>query len=125
MTPTDLIAKLESASEGSRELSDAVLEACGRDCNWLRSLARDDPSFVIPDPSRSLDAARALVPEGWDWRIQSEDGGGYVWIWPAGGDYLNAENGEAATPELALCAAVLRARCSTSSTRAPARSGSG
>ena len=49
-----LITGLETASEGSRELSDRVLKVLGK---WGHD------SFVVPDPTRSVDAALALVPE--------------------------------------------------------------
>lgn len=68
-----------------------------------------------PDPTASLDAAAALVPEGFMWRVQS---------WPDGVNEAFAERGSgdfgavearhtrsfAATPALALAAAACRAR---------------
>jgi hypothetical protein len=85
MTLSDLITKLEAATEGSRELSDEVLLACG----WVREGTRDprldcwrDPQGNVydhwndphgratqvvprPSPTESIDAALTLVPDDW------------------------------------------------------------
>lgn len=123
---TSLIARLESAGEGSRELSDAVLVALG----WVRSPDRDEPGFVeddwidpeggrwwpAPDPAVSLDDALALVDEGWQWLLR---GLGWYGQRPAAKlefivsdatDGMRTIWGKAATPALALCAAILRAK---------------
>ena len=72
-TMTDLLSRLQQASEGSRELSDEMLLACGwkiGEGSWFI-----DPSgskFLPddrPDPTRSLDDAVALVPEGWNRKV--------------------------------------------------------
>ncbi len=65
--------------------------------------------------TRSLDAAMTLVPEGWAYKI------GRTWceLWPVSSELTDEQWPEgwdddrqhiAATPALALCAAVLRAR---------------
>jgi hypothetical protein len=79
--PSDstLIARLEAATEGSRELSDEALLACGWRCEpeWSEDhetlrmwyapgeLAGSQLSRNRPDPTRSIDdAERWMVPEG-------------------------------------------------------------
>lgn len=67
----DLISKLEVATKGSREL-DAQIVAhlyCGKSGHWhpLSSLATDSrcfPSYIDNGPTRSLDAAMMLTPDG-------------------------------------------------------------
>ena len=72
---TDLIARLEAAPEGSRELSDEVLLAVGwehidtgdvREEQWV---SPGGMYFIVsprPDPTRSIDdALKWMVPEGW------------------------------------------------------------
>jgi hypothetical protein len=74
-----LIARLEAAEEGSRELSDEALLACGWRCSpewssdhetlrmWYApgKLAGSQLSRNRPDPTRSIDdAERWMVPEG-------------------------------------------------------------
>jgi len=69
----DLIGALEAATEGSRELSDRVLMACG----WVRKSVFE---FTPPDrggrnydfcsdPTRNLQDAVDLVPTGWRWAV--------------------------------------------------------
>jgi len=82
---TDLATRLEQAPEGSRELSDEVLRAMGFTqpipempgvWHWPESMwAKVDNDMVSgtfgprrsnrPDPTRSVDDALSLVPEGW------------------------------------------------------------
>ena len=117
-----LIAKLEKAPEGSRELDRSIHE-------WLM-----DPEQVAPFSSRwdaiphyttSLDAARTLVPEEWMVASISEfirsggKGSGVMLIRTADAEKELAEianpwdalhRTEAATPALALTAASLKAR---------------
>lgn len=89
----DLIERLEAAEGPSRELSDAVLLACG----WRSTEAEgekdarlfcwSDPAGDIydwwddpharssgpmqhrPHPTESVDAALSWVPEGWGWSV--------------------------------------------------------
>lgn len=131
-----LIAKLEGAEAGSRELSDEFLLALG----WTRT-----PGYFVepenvrwwadnshPSPTESVDDALALVPDGWTWSGSGRDDAcGYcettdyrkpymVIAGPmeeTGGDfyeppeaYRETHESWAATPALALCAAILRAR---------------
>ncbi|KQM37984.1 hypothetical protein [Sphingomonas sp. Leaf10] len=54
----------------------------------------------------SLDAAMALVPEGWEWNVW---GSGYCRIMHPQ-THRNDKDGRSCTPALALCAAALRAQ---------------
>ncbi len=122
----DLITRLESASEGSRELSDEVLAAVG----WKKNVqgvrwGRDADGLSVhhshlPSPTESVDAALSLMPDfkghsGWrvsNWH-EGKAGGG-AWIdWsndPVMSFSEHHVDAHAATPELALCIAALRAR---------------
>lgn len=101
MTNAELVAKLEAATEGSRELDYAV------------EMSRYDPETMyalnlklsgdLPHYTTSLDAALTLVPEGYCWSI------GFagrtianVWKTPT--------PSKGGTPALALCIAALKAR---------------
>ncbi len=121
MTDT-LIEKLEQAEEGSRELSDEVLLACGwRKTRWVPTgePAWFDPQgsngSYLPHPTRSLDdCLRYAVPEGW-WPEQlswASDGSlviATIWNRDPGDGYKSCD-GDAANPALALCIAALKAR---------------
>lgn len=75
MSIDELIAKLEMAPEGSRELGDEILLATGWRRGsvgyWLGPIimwSKDDRSYddgKQPNPTTSLDAAIMLVPKGW------------------------------------------------------------
>lgn len=111
-----LIQRLQEAGEGSRELSDEVLRACGWDIviegHWLRRYVPGGvyswPLDEAPDPSRSIDDVVALLPEGFDWD-RCRNGVATVHDLRPGMPYRGYE-GWAATPALALCAAIIRAR---------------
>jgi hypothetical protein len=113
----DLIARLEAATEGSRELDIAVGRAAGEEVDLERDqhgrplfrLARDAWG-ILPHYTTSLDAALTLVPEGHlHW---------YVGRWPIGYRAEICRHHQTpphipmigATPALALCIAALRAR---------------
>jgi hypothetical protein len=97
MTPTDLKALIADIEAGpvTRELSDRVLLAFGWKKVGVRELTAqgekivhfDDPNgkrfayFLsgkhrsrreIPSPLTSLDDAMKMVPEGYDWRVDSD-----------------------------------------------------
>lgn len=81
----DLIERLEKATGPDHELGRAVLLACGwsKTCvgyymgqqfYWGspdRKITFDDDFFHRYDPTRSIDAALTLVPEGMSWAIKS------------------------------------------------------
>lgn len=98
-----LASRVAAATEGSRELD--------KEIGLMPSVLN-----VRHHYTRSLDAALALVPEGWNRRL-SEDDNGRWWAELRHG-YETSFNKvvgsvQAATPALALCAAALRARAAT------------
>lgn len=124
MTLTALIDEIERATEGSAALDDKIASAVltFEQTVRLKGSPDDDPGFAAyryPDGSigsalrysRSLDAARTLVPEGWNWYLMGPDA---FKINPCvallGLPGQREAKGEARTHALALCAAALRAR---------------
>ena len=127
----ELIARLEVATAGSRELDIAVYEAIG----WRRKqfsktaptwlCPPDDgkriaiePFNLLPCVTTSIDAALTLVPEGWYLTCLAEVGCGHFYDWAAticdhlegrveDGDWRSAPG---QTPALALCIATVKAR---------------
>jgi hypothetical protein len=71
---TALIAEMEAAEKGSRELSDRVLLALGYAFVPSKNVWRrpgDDMDYGgWLDPSESIDDALAMLPEGWRWRLE-------------------------------------------------------
>ena len=131
-----LLARLEAADAGSRELSDEALLATGR---WARHGVLWSVQLTpgvwtpwchpAPDPTNSLDDARRwLVPEGWSVRIlihpAKEDAPEVCYVeiylldeklrrWRGALDrkvLAGPEESESKEPALALCAAALRAK---------------
>ena len=122
----DLIARLESAAEGSREL-DAEIWACLQGCTSPLEYEQVDHGGPareavicgslaawldeIPHYTTSLDAALTLVPEGKAWDCgyyPGYDNTGHAEVFLGSGD--PAFRAPAKTPALALCIASLRAR---------------
>ena len=128
-----LTADLEKAPEGSRDLSDRMLLANGWIKNppgirgigwWQLPNGKHLHQSRLPDPSRSVDAALQLVPEGWDWMLFSN---GVARLYRNGPEFgevcrslANNETprppqdkhvgaSESGDPALALCAAICRA----------------
>ncbi len=110
-----LIKRLEEAKEGSRELSDEVLVALGWRIGKPRRAWAPNRDFYfddqVPDPSRNLQDAVDLVPEGW------AGGGRLVGEPPYAMELLNTNEDESGfvnssantpAPALALCIAILR-----------------
>ena len=124
---TDLITRLETAAEGSREL-DAHIHARqlggefkhftgGGALIVVNGLQHGVAESVLPHYTTSLDAALTLVPEGWAWMVQSipyhwQAHTADLWIPSQYSKGLEVEKMrvDAATPALALCIAALRAR---------------
>ena len=123
----ELIARLEVATAGSRELDIAVYEAIG----WRRKqfsktaptwlCPPDDgkriaiePFNLLPCVTTSIDAALTLVPEGMEWALSNHGQTGaeqLCWAGVFGSPFIGSEcDSHAATPALALCIAALRAR---------------
>lgn len=117
---TSLIERVEAATEGSRELDIAICQAT--DTNGYR--IEDDGTILVsgdmgegpgwfnigyeaPPYSTSIDSALTLLPERCGWIVSN----GRVWHdEPLGGARITSLEAEAATPCLALLAAILRAR---------------
>ena len=113
----ELIAKLEKASEGSRELDCDIPESLG----W--PVRRKPPSYknpwcrapewksirTVPHYTTNIDAALQLVPEGFQWEVRhipTDEGSNYS----AQANWQPTGRCYAATPALALCIAALKAR---------------
>ena len=112
-TITSLIEKLEGAGVGSRELDREVWIACGQTEKWGGPVNHPGKGvWEGPHVSFSLDAALALaerVLPGWGWSAgQGHGEKAYARLDTLDG--CDFEEAYAATPALALCAAVLRAR---------------
>ena len=123
---TDLIARLEAASEGSRELSDEVARGLGWTteqvedmwCNpvkiWLNPQKQYMRSLTFaPDFTRSIDAAITAVPGGFGWEISvyaTLTPKAIVWDADIRDQGPLFEQASASTAPLALCAAALKAR---------------
>ncbi|KKN17818.1 hypothetical protein LCGC14_0962000 [marine sediment metagenome] len=118
-----LIADLESAAEGSRELDARIAEEVvwvkGRG-DSLRSAGIDfyeTAQAMCQRYTTSLDAALTLVPEGWDWEIADYGGDqdsprAVLWhgIPAEHVDDVKHHGAFGWTPALALCIASLKAR---------------
>lgn len=109
---TDLISRIEAATEGSRELSDECLLAVGWQKHYPGMLRPDGhviPLHELPDPSQNLqDAVDWMLPEGSEYEISTLYGVARVGVdlntdSPCYGEH---KGGDVA---LALCAASLRA----------------
>ena len=130
-----LVEKIERAGGPDREL-DALIHFStnerwvGRLTSWPPTMIRKpdmEPGLYmciegdgycfgdnVPAYTESLNAAVTLVPEGWYWRA------GHGVLWPGWAhlnhkhpdhcDRADEQSSHAETPELALCAAALRAR---------------
>lgn len=111
MTKDELIAKLEQATEGSREL-DAAIDAVARKvptaditANILKHHPREG-DLNIPCYSTSLDAALTLIGQDWDWAIEHDSDEYRASV----GDPKLSYAHSAPTPALALVIASLKAR---------------
>lgn len=126
MTNVALISKLEKAKEGSRAMSDGVLLVLGwtqsKPDHWkIGELAWKIPqgewAGQPPDPTRDLQDAVDLVPEGWIVADLRQRINPPVWHWYCALSYLTAKfesfdirpDTEAPTPALALSIAILKA----------------
>ena len=115
-----LIAELEAAAEGNRELDYAIAKEMGwqfsgehtfKEHGFFWRDATTDEWKQLPRWSTSLDAALTLVPEGFVWRV-STDFGPIAWAAVSGhkGIFWADTKSEALTAALALCIAALKAR---------------
>lgn len=121
----DIIARLERATEGSRELDALIAIAIGARPDWLAldttplvhvgngyvRAGKYGPGFNVQLYSTSLDAAFTLVPEGWLIQAIGQYPSSGLWYVILEEDELpstSAEDKDDAA--LALCIAALRAR---------------
>lgn len=118
---TDLIARLEKATEGSRELDEAIVKALYPDAIISPYCADDDIPVVfhaeplvpnkrdLPALTTSLDSALTLVPKGHCLTVATRrDLPPEAFVWWA--DDTESAYSRCATLVLALCAAALKAR---------------
>lgn len=107
-----LIARLESATEGSLELDYDIHQALGwqdnDECGWSRGDERTDPNW--PYYTTSFDAALTLVPEGHCITLRTCTSIPQVIVHCPVESRLGNHYGKAATPALAICCAALKAR---------------
>ena len=108
-----LTERVEALIEPDREVDAAIQRALGSDngehwfCGAGGQLTKDD---LAPTYTACLNAARSLVPTEHNWSVQYSDlTKGEAWVFPPNNDDLVQFYAEAATPELALTAAALRA----------------
>lgn len=122
MTDIAVLAKLEAAKEGSRELDFEVARCVDL---WRRAkvpVSGRHPAYwgywrkrggkwwrtQLPAYTTSIDAALTLVPDGVAWEISVPRKGGGYRILAGVSPVPNCSFGE--TPSLAICIAALRAR---------------
>ena len=106
-----IIARLEAATEGSRELDAAIIRA-------VFGYADDAPLWHGLHYTTSLDSALTLVPSGWNWLVRDGNTARRDSRCFANVTQFDALNEGPAhptwhlSPALALCIAALRARAS-------------
>lgn len=127
---SSLIERIEAATGGDRELDAEIWLACtsgatrdkwsyihkatGRECTVDETRDATRRLIIVPEYTTSIDAALTLLPEDCGWlvgngRTRPDEPLGGARITSLNGDTVIAE-AEAATPVLALLAAILRAR---------------
>lgn len=116
-----LIARLEAATEGSRDLDCEIYCAANPRCELAYGapgvrIRGNQTVFQPPRFSTSIDAALSLVPDGSGWTVGAcTNNTRYAEVFSAGGTkYVVCR---AATPALALCIAALRARAAGEETK--------
>lgn len=133
----DLIARLEAASEGSRELDDAIAKSIGsriipldvafgrNDGCWVRRVGdqligigshndhgTSSTDFYLPRYTTSIDAALPLVPAGYGYvGLQRFSDGWYAQVAQSSTSFRH--EGTQKPAALALCIAALKARSVT------------
>lgn len=104
----ELIAKLESASEGSRELDEAVWLACGQPGQITGPVNYGVGVWSGPHVSYSIDAALALaerVLPGWCWGLATDRKRGFGCVVTPDEKAETSCTAYGTTPALAICAA--------------------
>lgn len=97
-----LAARVEAAVHPSYVLDQDIADAVGY-----------PPRARLPSYTASIDAAVTLVPSGYDWCVFAD---GFAGVGPRVADEVPDASKCGATPALALCAAALRARATTTET---------
>lgn len=111
---------IEDGARASRDLDAAVFEALGWHVtrasvtdprrSWTVLSPLSTVALPLPRASKRLDAARALLPVGWDWGVGERRGRAQAWCTsghPQGHPDLLWFEAIAATPALALTKAAL------------------
>lgn len=101
----ELIAKLEAAKEGSRQLDHEIAVAVEK--YKEPPVTALDTDWWTPHYSTSIDAALTLVPKSWDKTCREVGGECNASVGPPRAPDIESSG---ATPALALCIASLRAR---------------
>lgn len=119
----ELAERLEAATGPDRELDARVIEACGwrrrnswwGDDYWDRG---DDRLYErdIPKVTASIDAAKALMPEGMIVEVYQQSGDSLNWMTKAIFPDHSFVLGYGFTEEGSRCAAALRARAESRAT---------
>lgn len=126
MTDSDLISRLESATEGSADLDEEICRLVQhmRSGRW-KAVHDYDYGFALEDTvdggytsvpayTTSVDAALSLVPEGWNGEIEiakADTPHTYrAVLWCGDGSVDAIESPVKATPALTIVIAALRAR---------------
>ena len=120
---TDLLARLESAGEGSPELDGMIWCAINGKkyirgfeaipgCNQVRYIGSSDTIECVADVphyTTNLQDALGLVPEGWFGEVRFGKITNWAWV-RRDNETPRIESNNVATPAIALCIASLRAR---------------
>lgn len=116
MTKDELVklaARCEAASGPDQELDREIAVAVGHPWDYAADWGSRGHERPVAFPyTASIDAAMMLVPGGWDWCL-SMGAGDYAEASLAPSWKVTECSGTADTPALALCAASLRARATT------------
>lgn len=111
MDPLDrVVAELERAEAGGVDLSGRVAGVAGE-----TRMAPAEPDAVSgvwewPDYTTSLDAALELIDPDWTWMVGTRDGRFVAAVGAYIGNGAERAQGEANSPALALCIAILKLR---------------
>ena len=118
---SDILQKLQSATEGSRDLDCEIAWLTGWDAPgsvgqmWRDNypslkvrgpVSRSANNYGVPHFSTNLQDAVSLVSEGHFWAINSGPNGPYVSIWSEDGP---RHWGDSQTAPLAFCIAIIKA----------------
>ncbi len=123
----ELAERCEAAAGPDRGLDAAIYRAVTGNCPHLNfstvagdgdclaevclDCGEEEPLFVVPRYTASIDAATMLLPEGYDFRVERfDENKACAWVWKRG--YFALLCHEATTPALTLTAAALRAHAS-------------